>query len=154
MNVEMVNPFLVSLMNVLSTMAQVEAIMNKPTLKQGDRATGDVTGFIGLTSTNIKGSLAITFTESAIIQIASQMLGEVFEIIDESVIDAVGEITNMVSGGAKKILSEKGYKFNMAIPSVISGKDHIITHNTKGAIVLVPFETQAGSLFVEVCFEG
>ncbi|MBF0565693.1 MAG: chemotaxis protein CheX [Nitrospirae bacterium] len=153
MNAEIVNPFLVSLVNVLSTMAKTEAKPGKPTLKQGEKAQGDVTGVIGLSSAKTKGSLAITFKESAILQIASQMLGEEFGKIDDSISDVVGEITNMVMGGAKKLLSEKGYKFDMAIPSVIVGKDHTITHKTKGPVVLVSFETVAGNLFVEVCFE-
>jgi chemotaxis protein CheX len=153
MDVEIVNPFLVSLINVLSTMARTEAKPSSPTLKQGDRAAGDVTGMIGLIGEQAKGSLALTFTEAAILNIASQMIGQTFEMIDDIVADAVGEITNMVTGGAKKLLSEKGYKFKMATPSVIVGKDHVITHKTNGPIVLVPFETIAGNLFVEICFE-
>lgn len=153
MNVEFVNPFLVSLVNVLATMARTEAKPSKPTLKKNDKAVGDVTGVIGLRGQTTKGSLAITFKEATILQIVSQMLGEKYVTIDDNVSDAVGEITNMVTGGAKKLLSEKGYKFELAIPSVIVGKDHVITHKAKGPVVLVPFETVAGSLFVEICFE-
>ncbi|MBF0564139.1 MAG: chemotaxis protein CheX, partial [Nitrospirae bacterium] len=65
----------------------------------------------------------------------------------------VGEITNMVTGGAKKILAERGYKFEMAIPTTIVGKNHVITHKTRGPIVIVPFKTTFGDFFVEVCFE-
>jgi len=83
-----------------------------------------------------------------------KMLGESLDSIDGTVRDVVGEITNMVSGGAKKVLSEKGYKFEMAIPTTITGKSHSITHKTKGAIIVVPFTTEAGNFFVEVCFEN
>jgi len=153
MNIEFVNPFLVSIINVLATMANTEAKPEKPFLKSEKSAKGDVTGIIGLTGDKAKGSLAITFTEPAILHIVSQMLGENAQKIDESVADCVGEITNMVTGGAKKILSEKGYKFDMAIPSTIIGKNHSIIHTTRGRVICIPFKIVAGSFFVEVCFE-
>jgi chemotaxis protein CheX len=154
MNIEFVNPFLVSIINVLATMAKTEAIPDKPFLKTEKSAKGDVTGIIGLTGDKkAKGSLAITFTEPAIVHIVSKMLGEDLQKIDLSVADCVGEITNMVTGGAKKILSEKGYKFDMAIPSVIIGRNHAIVHSTKGQVICIPFKITAGSFFIEVCFE-
>ena len=153
MNIEFVNPFLVSIINVLATMAKTQAIPDKPFLKTEKSAKGDVTGIIGLTGDKAKGSLAITFTEPAILHIASKMLDEQLQKIDESVADCVGEITNMVTGGAKKILSEKGYKFDLAIPSTIIGKNHAIVHATRGQVICIPFKSMAGSFFVEVCFE-
>ena len=154
MNVEFINPFLDAILNVLSTMAQTEAITGKAYIKDDSQALGDVTGMIGLAGNQVRGSLAITFTEAAILNISSKMLGESLDSIDGTVRDVVGEITNMVSGGAKKVLSEKGYKFEMAIPTTITGKSHSITHKTKGAIIVVPFTTEAGNFFVEVCFEN
>ncbi|KJU86850.1 chemotaxis protein X [Candidatus Magnetobacterium bavaricum] len=153
MKVEFVNPFLESIVKVISTMANTQATPGRPFLKQEASAKGDVTGLIGLAGQQTKGSLAITFTEPAILHIASQMLGETFTTINNDVADTVGEITNMVTGGAKKLLAEKGYKFDLAIPSIIVGKGHMVSHKTKGPIVIVPFETVAGSFFVEICFE-
>jgi len=64
----------------------------------------------------------------------------------------VGEITNMVTGGAKRILSDQGYKFDLAIPSVVAGKNHIIRHKAKGPIVFVPFDTDARGVFYRDMF--
>ncbi|MBF0465240.1 MAG: chemotaxis protein CheX [Nitrospirae bacterium] len=153
MNVEFVNPFLISMVKVLSTMAQTEAIPGKPSLKTTDSAKGDVTGIIGLAGQQTKGSLAISFTENAIFHIATQMLGEKIDKLDETIADMVGEITNMVTGGAKRILSEKGYKFELSIPSMIVGKNHIIAHKTNGPVIVVPFNTNIGDFFIEVGFE-
>lgn len=153
MNVEFVNPFLESIVKVIATMAHTEASPGKPFLKTEKSAKGDVSGIIGLTGEKARGSLAITFTESAILHIASQMLGEVISQVDDSVSDCVGEITNMVTGGAKRSLAEKGYTFAMAIPSTVMGKNHTISHKTSGRTICIPFDTSAGSFFVEVCFE-
>ncbi len=153
MNVEFINPFLSAIMNVLTTMAMMEVKPGKPYIKKNEVACGDVTGIIGMASDQAKGTLAVTFTEKVILEITKRMLGEDVTTIDETVCDMVGEITNMVTGGAKSQLSEKGYYFDMAIPSVIAGKDHIIRHKSKAPIVIVPFDTSAGDFFIEICFE-
>jgi len=152
MNVEFINPFLESVINVLATMARTEATPEKPFLKTNKSAHGDVSGIIGLAGEKARGSLAIIFTESAILHIASQMIGEKVHSVDDSVADCIGEITNIVIGVARKILSEKGHTFDMGIPSTIIGKNHSIVHKTTVPILCIPFKTTAGSFFVEVCF--
>jgi len=154
MNVEFINPFLNAILNVLSTMAMTEAKAGKPYIKTSDFAHGEITGMIGLAGSIVRGSLAINFSREAILYIAKQMLGEEFTKIDETVQDVVGEITNMVSGGARKTLGEKGYKIESAIPTMITGMNHIITHKSTGPTIIVPFEIEgAGNFFVEVNFE-
>lgn len=153
MKVEFIQPFLDSTRNVLSTMAQTEAIPQKPFVKKGEQPIGDVTGTIGMVSKQIKGSMAISFTASAILLIASRMLGETFSEVNETIADMVGEITNMVTGGAKSLLAEKGYSFNMALPTTIVGKDHTIYHTTRNPAIVIPFETEGGQIFIELCFE-
>ncbi|GAB4350242.1 MAG: chemotaxis protein CheX [Gammaproteobacteria bacterium] len=153
MNVEFINPFLNSIINVLTTMAMLEVKPGKPSLKKNAEASGDVTGLIGMTSDRAKGSLAITFSESVIIEVAQRMLGEKPSGIDDTVTDLVGEITNMVCGGAKRELAEKGYDFDLAIPGMIKGKNHSVTHKAKGPAILVPFKTEFGAFYVEVAFE-
>lgn len=153
MKVEFVNPFLEAILNVLRTMAMMEAKPGKPQLKKSDIANGDVTGLIGMAGEQARGTLAITFTEPVILEITNRMLGENLTAIDETVTDMVGEITNMVTGGAKKLLSEKGYRFDMAIPSVVAGKGHVIHHKSKAPIINVPFSSEAGEFFIEICFE-
>jgi chemotaxis protein CheX len=154
MNVEFVNPFLDAILNVLSTMATIEAKRGKPFLKRDKQARGEITGLIGLAGNQVKGSVAINFTAPAILMVASRMLGEEISKIDDTVKDLVGEITNMVTGGAKRDLGEKGYRFDMAIPTTITGVDHEISHKTHGPTVVVPFLIEGvGDFFVEVCFE-
>jgi chemotaxis protein CheX len=154
MKAEFINPFLESIVNVLETMANVKAIPGKPQLKEGDIAYGDVTGIIGMAGGKVKGSLSITFTSAAIFDIARRMLGENVTEINSTVTDLVGEITNMVTGGAKRLLSEQGYDFDMAIPAVVAGKDHHIAHKSNGMKIVIPFTILAGKFFVEICFEG
>jgi chemotaxis protein CheX len=154
MKVEYVNPFLNAMVHVLATMAQLEVTPGKPFIKKSLAARGEISGMIGLAGKQLKGSLAINFTKEAILQIAGKMLGEKLTEVNDTVRDAVGELTNIVTGGAKRALSEKGYKFEMALPTIITGLNHTITHVTKAPTVVVPFRLDGDKeFFVEVSFE-
>ena len=82
------------------------------------------------------------------------MFGEEITEMNSEIADAVGEITNMISGQARQELEENGRSFHAAIPSVITGKGHEIKTNTKGPKVAIPFDTAAGSFTIEVCLQG
>lgn len=153
MNVNFINPFLESLLNVLKTMASMELKPGKPNLKKDNIAKGDVSGLIGMVGPQTKGSLSITFEESLILEIMNNMLGERPSSVNEEVTDLVGEITNMVTGGAKNLLGDKGYDFEMATPIVVSGKDHTIAHKSDGQKIIMPFTSNYGNAYIEICFE-
>jgi chemotaxis protein CheX len=153
MNAEIINPFLNSMVNILHDMAGTEAKPGKIFLKKTSKAGGDVTGIIGLAGESTRGSLAVSFPEPVILFITSKMLGETYSSLEPIVIDMVCEIVNMVLGSAKQVLSENGYRFEMAIPSTVAGRGHTITHKTDGPVIVVPFDTEAGDFYIEVCFE-
>ena len=153
MNVEFINPFLSSLLNVLSTMAQTELKPGKPSLKKDELARGDVSGLIGMVGPQTKGSLSITFDENLALTIMERMLGERPDTVNEEVTDMVGEITNMVTGGAKRMLSEKGIEFDMATPMVVSGSNHTIKHKADGPIVIIPLNSPHGKAYIEFSFD-
>lgn len=149
MNVEYINPFLKSVKNVVETMAFTKVAVGTPGLKQGNLSWGVVSGIIGLASGKMKGNMVLSFDEAAILGIVSAMLGETFPEINKDVVDAVGELTNMISGGAKAELSTMGFVFDMAIPVVITGKQVEITQLSKGPTLSVPFETDKGKFVLE-----
>ena len=154
MNVEFVNPFIGSLVNVLSTMASTELTPGKPNKKSDNTAKGDVSGLIGMVGPRVKGSFSVSFDESLALHLMKQMLGEEHSGINPDIIDMVGEITNMVTGGAKLELGNKGFEFEMATPVVVSGANHSVTHKVDGPTLIMPFKSVAGGAFLEICFEN
>lgn len=153
MKVEFINPFLSSMLNVMSTMAHMELVPEKPKLKKDKIAHGDVSGLIGMVSPETKGSLSITFDEPLALATMKGMVGEAPDELNEEITDLVGEITNMVTGGAKRLLSEKGFEFDMATPVVVSGKNHTIHHKSKGPIVIISLKGDAGRAYIEFSFD-
>ncbi len=152
MDVKLINPFINATENVLGTMAFVESKAGKPYLKKDDVARGDVSGVIGFTG-ETNGTLSVTFDELCILKIVSSMFGEEMTEINDEIADAVGELTNMISGQARKELEEIGKKYQAAIPTVVTGKNHKLESMTKGPKIAIPFKTDAGSFTVEVSLE-
>ncbi len=152
MKAEFINPFLEATISVLKAMAFLDPIPGKPYLKKGGSASGDISGIVGITG-EAEGSLCLSFSKACILFIISQMLGEEQKEINEEVKDAVGELTNMISGDSRRRFQEMGHSFQGAIPSVISGPGHEVKHITKGPILSIPFATHAGNFIVEVCFK-
>ncbi len=155
MQIKFMYPFIEALVNVLSTMAQTKITSGEPFIKKenSNGSFGDVSGIIGFTGSQAIGSLVISFSEPAILDIAKKIFGEEKTKIDEEIVDMVGEITNMVSGGGRMKLSVEGYKFESSIPSTITGKKHQISHKTSGETIVVPNKSDAGDIYIEVCFE-
>jgi chemotaxis protein CheX len=152
MDVKLINPFINATVNVLETMAFVKVTAGKPYVKKDNVATGDVSGVIGLTGV-ANGTIAVTFEEKCILTIVSNMFGETMDTLNHEIADAVGELTNMISGQARRELEEMGKVFKAAIPSVITGPKHQIVHYSKGPKIAIPFSTEGGDFTIEVCFE-
>jgi chemotaxis protein CheX len=146
--------FVAATTSVLQTMAMTEARVGVPFVKQHGCAQGDVTGVIGFSNPKGKsrGTMSLTLTTSSALGIVSAMLYEDQAELNDAVTDAVGELTNMISGQARKGLVGMGMVFEGAIPSVITGTGHTIRHVSTSAILAIPFETSHGPLMVEVCF--
>ena len=67
--------------------------------------------------------------------------------------DAVGEITNMISGQARAGLSQLGLNLSSSTPTVIFGDNHTIPHVTSGPVIAIPFSSPQGDFTVEFCFD-
>ncbi len=153
MDVKYINPFLQGTMEVLMKMSSLSAVAGKPYIKEGDIAPGDISGIIGITGEAV-GSLAISFKESCICSIVTGMLNELHMEINKDVIDAVGEITNMISGAARSRLERQGMILYAAIPTVVFGKDHTLRHILKHPSIVIPFKTDGGVFYVDVCLKS
>jgi len=152
MDVKLINPFINATINVLETMAFITVNAGKPYLKKDDVAIGDVSGILGLTGV-ANGTIAVTFEEKCILTVVSNMFGETMSELNSEIADAVGELTNMISGQARRELEEMGKVFKAAIPSVVTGRGHSIIHFTRGPKIAIPFSTDNGNFTIEVCFE-
>ena len=153
MQVEYINPFLTATIKVLSSMAMTEAKPGKPGKKSESTADGIISAVLALTG-GTNGSIALSFTESCIVGIVNNMLGEEYTALNDDIKDAVGEIVNMVSGEARRELANKGFIFQGSLPTILEGENHRIEHSIEGTVARIPFQTSYGRFSVEASFES
>ncbi len=149
MNVDVINAFSDSSIHVFKIMAFMDVTSEKPFLKKDKLAIGDVSGVIDF-SGSLTGSLALSFSEACLLKVLFNMMGEEITGINQRVQDTAGELTNMISGDARKRMQSKGLIVTAGIPSVVSGKGHEIRHVLDGPSIIIPFNTAFGSFVVDV----
>lgn len=149
---EVAKPFVDATRHVLTMMAQLDPKPGKPYVKKASAAAGDVSAVVGLTGDR-NGSISISFSKKCAIAVVKNMLGDDIVDIIQDAKDAVGEITNMISGQARAGLSQLGLNLSSSTPTVIFGDNHTISHITNGPVVAIPFSTDFGDFTLEFCFE-
>lgn len=155
MDVNFINPFLEATMKTLSTQCSTQATAGQIfTKERTEKYSGDISGVIGLVSEAFTGSVVITFPAATFLQVTSRMIGEECSEINDMIRDAAGEMTNIIFGQAKIVLNQRGYGIKTALPSVIAGHDHSVLPLTKGPRVVIPFTTDVGPFFVEICLSA
>jgi chemotaxis protein CheX len=154
LNVEFINPFIQAAVNVFKTMVFIEIQRGKPYIKQTGSPRADVSGTIGLAG-KANGVVAVTFSKEVACKISSSMLNETITELNDTVKDSIGEIANMIAGGAKGIMAEKGLNFKIALPSVIVGSDHTISFPQGVPCMVIPFTIPGFDkpFHVEVCLK-
>ncbi|MCK5270962.1 MAG: chemotaxis protein CheX [Sedimentisphaerales bacterium] len=149
MNVKYINPFLSSIQNVFDTMINVPFQLGKPSLKQNSVPLYEISGIIGL-SGGVTGCVVVSLSKHVALQMVSALTSEVATEIDDDSADAIGEITNMIAGNAKKDFP--GENTSISIPSVVIGK-HRVNYPKGVPIISIPCETSAGRLIIDVALK-
>jgi len=152
---DLVQDFVDSTRDVLNTMTGLDVMFRKKEVLDGNdsnldiTACQDITGVLGF-SGGRKGSILVTFSEKIAVSAVGGMLGVEFDEIDADVRDGIGELVNMIAGGAKTRLQDKGVDFELSIPNTVMGHNHKITAPASITRTRMTFQTQHGSFFVEV----
>jgi chemotaxis protein CheX len=156
MQVDFLNIVLSACQNVILTMADLHVRTSSPQLrKANDPEIGSTTtGIICMRSKNRCASIAIVFTNPVLENIALRMLPDEAPMNEFLAFDLVCEISNMIIGGAKTELIKQGYQFEITLPTVMSGYDYLVAHQTKAPILRIPVKSDIGQFHIEASFEG
>jgi chemotaxis protein CheX len=150
MRAEYINPFVTSLKNTFQTMLGCAAQRGPIQLKTDNRAMHQVSGVIGLSGKAV-GVVVLSMSEEVALKSASTLLMMEASKIDADVLDAVGELANVVAGAAKAHLEELDLK--ASLPSVITGQGHEIHFPSNVKPLSIAFMTDWGPLSLEVGLE-
>jgi chemotaxis protein CheX len=150
MRVEFINPFIASITKTFRTMLATEITRGQLYVSDHKNPIHEVSGMIGL-SGHAVGMVVLSLSKEVALGAASTMLMCDCDEVNADVVDAVGELTNMVAGAAKAELEQ--YKLSISLPNVIVGRDYKVHFPTQVQPIVIPFDTQWGKLSLEVAFE-
>lgn len=154
--IELIAPFVDATKETFKTLAAMDLRRRAIYIKDGFEMYGEVSGVIGLSGTTT-GTCSLSLQASLAEDMvrAMLMMPENEELPESDIRDGIGELINMIAGAAKTKLSTTRYKFNITLPTIISGGKHEIFHRNSTHCVVVVFENAQGkSLALEVCVAG
>jgi chemotaxis protein CheX len=146
-DVKYINPFIQATSNVFKTVLGCDIQRQKLLLKDDYIPFFDVSAVIGFSG---KANGAVVFSvPPAVAFVATQtMLETEVTEINSDVVDAIGELANMIAGGAKTSLSS--FQLSLGLPSVVIGRSHSIQFPSDVRPICVLFETPSGPIALEV----
>jgi chemotaxis protein CheX len=147
MKAEYINPFLVSTISTFKTMLGCVLTRGTPYVKNGSQVEHEVSGVIGL-SGRAQGTVVVGLNREAALAATEAMLQERPPDINGDVVDAIGELANIIAGGAKAQLEH--LELSVSLPSVVTGRGHCIQFPTKVTPICIPFDSDWGPITVEV----
>ncbi len=108
----------------------------------------DISGVIGITG-DTTGTIVLSLESNVAISAAEALLGERPDGMDSEVVDAIGELTNIIGGSAK---SKFASKLDLALPTVIVGRDYFVTFDRGVTPIRIIFKCEWGRFLLDFGF--
>jgi chemotaxis protein CheX len=145
--VQYIKPFVDVTVNTFENFVGCEVAPRHPHFLDVNKETeGDISSVIGLSGA-IKGAVILSMKEGLSIKITELLVGTTPTGIDADVVDAVGELVNIIAGNVKPMIPN-GDRIVISIPTVIKGKEHSIAWPSKQARILcIPFKAFEEDIF-------
>jgi len=152
-----VEPFVEVTVNTFKEFVGIDIAPRHPHFLDPDKAfEWDISAVIGLSGV-VKGAVIISMKSDLAIKLTDLLTGMEHDSIDADVIDAIGEVNNIIAGNIKPKVPN-GDKIVISIPTIIKGKEHSIAWPSKQTRILcIPhkvFENDVFHLMVAIDLEG
>jgi chemotaxis protein CheX len=147
LNVDYVNPFIEATCHVLRTMLRMEVTRGPLYGKRDAQPSLEVSGIINMSGA-ADGTIVLGMSAGVAIEATRILAGETPRTVDAMVVDAIGELTNIIAGNAKSKL--EALKLRISLPRVITGRRHAIAFPLGGTPIGIPFQCASGPITMEV----
>ena len=136
--------------DVFRTMMRLRVVAGEVTVEKAQIRRAEVIGSIGVAGF-LSGAISVFLPKALAKQAVAAMLmmDDPNELVDGDLVDAVGELTNMVGGNIKTELFQKAPLFDISVPSVYIGEDLQRRTVTDDLCFHVPFTIDGQSFSVE-----
>jgi chemotaxis protein CheX len=132
---------------VFTKAKRVDIYLKKP----NSPMSGDVSSVISLFG-DLSGTCAISFPRSLAVKLISKMMmDDSLDDVNEDVQDGIGELANLVAGGAKSSLHKiMGTTTKISTPTIITGLKHVVEHKDGIPCIGCVFECEGERFCMEI----
>ncbi|MGO9241259.1 MAG: chemotaxis protein CheX [Bryobacteraceae bacterium] len=136
--------------NVFETMLGRQLLDREPTCEADSPVHMEgVVALIGLAG-EWAGTGAFRCSADMARKVSGLLLMQEFAAVDQEVLDAVGEITNMILGNVKTVFEETLGPMGLSIPTVIFGRNFMTRSVGRNEWTVVPFELDGEVFEIQV----
>jgi chemotaxis protein CheX len=148
--IDYINPVISGLEEVFRTMLNCSVQRTGLGLMENSHALFPVSGIVGVSGKGV-GTVVLSMQREVAIKIAETMLMmEGLKEVNNDVLDAVGEITNMVCGDAKAKLAQ--FQLSISLPNILCGEDCWLHFPQNSHPISIPFKCPWGLLALQIGF--
>lgn len=135
-----IQPFVDVCMHVFKEFIGADLVPERPHFtEKKDVYEWDISAVIGLTG-EARGAVVISMKKNLACRLTGMLTGAEHSSMDEEVIDAIGEIINIIAGNAKRGL-EESFRLVISLPTIVQGSSHSIQWpNDQARIICIPFK--------------
>ena len=150
LNVDYINPVIAGLEHVFATMLDCKVERTGLGLMENNQALHPVSCIIGVSGKGV-GTIVLSMERSVALKAAGVMLMiDNLTEVDNDVLDAVGELTNMLCGDAKAKLAQ--YHLSISLPNILCGEGCWLHFPQQVQPISIPFKCDWGSLALQIGF--
>jgi chemotaxis protein CheX len=136
---------------VFTTMLGLEIHPGEPRAEPPDAASFDgVVALVGVAG-SWTGSGRISCSSRFACRLASALLSTPCDSVNEDVLDALAELSNMIMGNVKTCFEERAGPLALSIPTVVFGRNYQTRFSGVPEWTVVPFECGSETLEIRFC---
>jgi len=134
-----IQPFIKTCTSVFQDFVNLEPEAKMPYFLEKDSTEDwDISGVIGLTG-EARGAVVISMKDNLAMKLAGILTGKVHQVLYDDVVDAVGELINIIAGNVKQEL-EDTFRLVISLPTIVTGKEHHINWpEGQARVICIPF---------------
>ena len=148
MKADFINPLIQATADTFTMMLGVEPRRTNVIIRRGTIETYGLSGIIKIEG-KVDGAIVLNMPEDVALSVASGFTGEELKRVTSDVVDAIGELTNIVAGDAKTRLFQEGYEFDISLPRVVLGRNLLTIGSDRAPWVVISFQSNVGSFDLE-----
>ena len=134
-----IQPFIKTCTTVFHEFVNLDTEAKMPYFLEKDAVTEwDISAIIGLTG-EARGAVVISMKDDLAMKLTGILTGKMHKVLYDEVVDAVGELINIIAGNVKQEL-EDAFRLVISLPTIIHGKEHsLVWPDSKARVICIPF---------------